>query len=205
MILDGTTAYIMTSNLSRSALGGSSSTTNREYGIIDMNAPDVQAAIAIFNADWNRTTAQFNDPNLVVSPVDSRTDFTTFIGSAKSTLVIEAEEMKDSAIEQAIVSAEQRGVQVEVILPSPKSSSDSNSQGIAVLKQGGVTVREDTRLYMHAKMMIADGAEAFVGSVNISTQSFDSNRELGILVQDVGVLSILQQTFQGDWGDSQSV
>src|SRR6266480_4499161 len=35
MITDGTTIYIMTSNFSRSALGGSSGYRNREYGIID--------------------------------------------------------------------------------------------------------------------------------------------------------------------------
>jgi cardiolipin synthase A/B len=55
MIIDGSTAFIMTSNFSRSALGGSSgssSYTNREYGIIDTNSTDVQAVSAIFNADW---------------------------------------------------------------------------------------------------------------------------------------------------------
>jgi cardiolipin synthase len=49
MIIDGSTVYIMTSNFSRAALGGSSGssgTRNREYGIIDTNAQDVQAVIA---------------------------------------------------------------------------------------------------------------------------------------------------------------
>lgn len=78
LIIDGNTAFIMTSNFTRSALGGysgSSYLSNREYDIIDTNAKDVQAVIAIFNADWNHSTAQFNDPNLVVSPVNSRNDF----------------------------------------------------------------------------------------------------------------------------------
>jgi cardiolipin synthase len=43
-----------------------------------------------------------------------------------------------------------------------------------------------------------------VGSENISTQSLDANRELGIIVSDQGVLNTLQQTFQQDWGDSQA-
>src|SRR5215831_16238949 len=103
MIIDNSTVYIMTSNFSRSALGGSSGSSgvrNREYGIIDTNQKDVQAITAIFVADWNHTTAQFNDPNLVVSPLNSRNDFTTLINSAHHTLLIEAEEMQDSAIEQ---------------------------------------------------------------------------------------------------------
>jgi cardiolipin synthase A/B len=210
MIIDGTAAYIMTSNFTRSALGGYSSGSNyqnnREYDIVDTNPQDVQAVVAIFNADWNRTMAQFNDPNLVVSPINSRSDFTSLINSAHHTLLIEAEEMQDSSIEQAIVSAAHRGVQVQVILPAPSGSSgDSNSQGIDTIKQGGVQVREDTRLYMHAKIIVVDGHEAFVGSENISTASLDQNRELGIIISDPDVLNTLQQTFQGDWRDSQSV
>jgi len=208
MIIDGTTAYIMTSNFSRSALGGSSSssTRNREYGIIDSNPQDVQAVMAIFTADWNHTSVQFNDANLVVSPVNSRNAFMGIIGSAQHTLLIEAEEMNDSAIEQALVSAASRGVQIEIILPAPSGSSgDSNSQGIAAIKQSNITVREDPQLYMHAKIIVADGLKAFVGSENISTQSLDQNRELGILVSDATVLGKLQSTFQIDWGVSKGV
>ncbi len=43
MIIDAGTVFIMTSNFTRSALGGSSGTTNREYDIVDTNPQDVQA------------------------------------------------------------------------------------------------------------------------------------------------------------------
>ena len=209
MIIDGTSAYIMTSNFSRSALGGSSGSSgyrNREYGIIDTIQQDILATEEIFVADWNRSTVQFNDPNLVVSPINSRNDFTTLINSARSTLLIEAEEMIDSDIEQAIANAAQHGVQVEVILPVANTSSgDSSSQGIAVIKQSGVQVREDPQLYMHAKIIVVDNKVAFVGSENISAQSLDQNRELGIIVSDPSALNRIQTTFQYDWGVSQNV
>jgi cardiolipin synthase A/B len=209
LIIDDTTAYIMTSNFSRSALGGSSSSSgyrNREYGIIDTIQQDVLATEAIFEADWNHSNVQFNDPNLVVSPINSRNDFTTLINSARSTLLIEAEEMNDSDIEQAIANAAQHGVQVEVILPVANTSSgDSSSQGIASIKQSGAHVREDPQLYMHAKIIVVDNKVAFVGSENISAQSLDQNRELGIIVSDASVLNTLQTTFQNDWGVSQNV
>jgi cardiolipin synthase len=204
MVIDGKTAYIMTSNLSRPALGGSSSATNREYGIIDSRPQDVQAVAAIFNADWNRTTAQFSDPNLVVSPVNARSDITTLISSAHHTLYIETEEMEDSSIESALVSAVSHGVTVEIIMPPASSLSSSSTQGVSTLTQGGVHVREDQRLYMHAKLIIVDGVRAFVGSENFSSQSLDQNRELGIIVSDSGVLSKLNSTFQSDWNDSQA-
>ncbi|HYT33655.1 MAG TPA: phospholipase D-like domain-containing protein [Ktedonobacteraceae bacterium] len=209
MVVDNSTVFIMTSNFSRSALGGYSGGngfSNREYVIVDANAQDVQAIVSIFQADWDRTTAQFNDANLVISPFNSRYALMALINSAHSTLLVEGEEMNDSAIEQALMNAAQHGVQVQVILPAPQGSSgDGNSQGIAAIKQGGVQVREDARLYMHAKMMLVDGQKAFVGSENISAQSLDQNRELGIIVADQGVLQTLQQTFQQDWSDSNSV
>lgn len=206
MIIDNSTVYIMTSNFTNAALGTGSYTKNREYDIVDSKAQDVQAVAAIFQADWNRTNASFNDSNLVVSPVNARSDFDSLIGSAQHTLLVTGEEMRDSGIEQDLANAVQRGVKVEVILPAPSgSSSDSNSGGIATIKQGGVQVREDAQLYMHAKIMIIDGKKAFVGSENISSQSLDQNREVGIIISDSSVLKTLQQTFQSDWGQSQSV
>ncbi len=201
MIIDQTTAYIMTCNFTNSAIATG---RNREYGIIDTTPRDVQGTIDIFNADWNHTSEHVSEPNLVISPDNSRNDFVTFISNAKSSLIIEAEEMQDPAVEQAIASAAQRGVTVQVILPKP-SGTDSNAAGIAVIKAGGALVKEDSQLTMHAKMMVADGTNAYVGSVNISTNSFDNNRELGILLTNNAVLTTLQQTFQTDWSVSQSM
>jgi cardiolipin synthase A/B len=200
MIIDSTTAYIMSCNFTRSALGGSSSTKNREYGIIDANSADVQTALGVFNADWNRSSYTLTDDNIVLSPVNSRSDFTDLINSAQNSLEIEAEEMADSSIEQAIVNAEARGVKVQVILPN----SNSNSAGISTLDSGGVSVSKDTQYYMHAKMMIVDGTMAFVGSENISTNSLDNNREMGLLISDSSVISTLQSTFQNDLNHSQA-
>jgi cardiolipin synthase A/B len=206
LIIDSKVAYIMTSNMTNTALGTGNYTKNREYDIVDTNTQDVQAITAIFQADWNRDTASFNDPNLVVSPVNSRSAFNTLIASARHTLLVTAEEMQDSGIEQDLITASQRGVNVRVILPTPGGgSNDSNSPGIATITQGGVSVREDPRLYMHAKILIVDGQTAFVGSENISSQSLDQNRELGIIIADGKVLSTLEQTFQKDWGESREV
>lgn len=200
MVIDGNTAFIMSCNFTYSALNG----TNREYGVIDTLAEDVQSVTDIFNADWNRTSSHITNTSLVLSPTNSRTALTALIGSAKKTLILEEEEMFDERIQQALVSAAQRGVSVQVILPTPYAGeSDSNSSGIAILKKGGVQVKEDPQLYIHAKMIVADDVQAFVGSENISAPSLDGNRELGILLTDKGMLVILQKTFQQDWLVSQ--
>ncbi|GHO43055.1 phospholipase D-like domain-containing protein [Ktedonospora formicarum] len=204
MIIDEKTAYILTANLTASALGGSSSTKNREYGIIDTNDKDVQTIIDIFNADWDRKNLDFDNNTLVVSPLNSRDAFLSLIKSAKKTLLVEAEEMQDDQVEQALISAVKDGVDVQVILPKPQSSDDNNGDGINTISDGGVKVKLSSKLYMHAKIFVVDGKKAFVGSENISTASLERNRELGILIADNEVLNTLQKTFEQDWSASKS-
>lgn len=199
MVIDGATAFIMTCNLTRSGLGGSSAAANREYGIIDTHTADVNEVEAIFNADWNRTTPTLTDPSLVVSPVNARQSLGTLIAAAHASLLIEDEEMYDTQSEDDLIAAAQRGVRVEVVLPAPSGGSSSGASDVARLQRGGVGVRYLRAPYMHAKLIVADGVTAFVGSENFSATSLDENREVGILIGDSGVVSALTHVFQLDW------
>ncbi len=201
MIVDGATLFVMSCNLTYTGLGGGSS-PDRDYGVIDTNAPDVQEASNIFQADWQRQTPTLNDPNLVVSPVNARAKLSALIASAHHTLFVEDEEMYDTQSENDLIAAAQHGVNVEVILPS--SAASSSGSDVARLTQGGVHVRYIDSPYMHAKLIVADSAEAFVGSENFSSTSLDENRELGILLADSTAVSTLDQTFSDDWGNAQA-
>ncbi len=105
-------------------------------------------------------------------------------------------------MEDALIAAAKRGVSVQVMLPQP--SSGGASADVTRLTQGGVQVYYTTKLYMHAKMILADGARAFVGSENFSAQSLDGNRELGVLVADPAALARITSTFQLDWSTAQA-
>jgi phosphatidylserine/phosphatidylglycerophosphate/cardiolipin synthase-like enzyme len=87
---------------------------------------------------------------------------------------------------------------VEVVLPAPASGGPPASQ-FGALAQAHVAVRYSGHLYMHAKLMVLDGALAFVGSVNFSATSLDANRELGVLVAEPVALNLLAATFRADW------
>lgn len=203
VIVDGATLLILTANLTKSGLGGSSYADNREYGVVDTNAADTQEAAAIFQADWQRQTPTLGDPHLVVSPVNARQRLLALINAAHSTLLVEDEEMYDSQSESALIAAAQRGVRVEVVLPQPSGSASADTD-VSRLLNGGVHVRYISVVYMHAKMMVADGKQGFVGSENFSATSLDDNRELGILIADPSAISTLTQTFQQDWTSAQA-
>jgi phosphatidylserine/phosphatidylglycerophosphate/cardiolipin synthase-like enzyme len=198
MIVDGATAYIMTCNLTVSGLGGSRFATNREYGIIDTDPTDVAEVTAIFQADWDRTNPILTDPHLIVSPINARARLLAVLASAHASLQIEDEEMLDPQSEAALVTAAQRGVRVEIVLPAPRAGTPP-ANDVPRLIRGGVDVRYSIGLYMHAKLIVVDQSLAFVGSENFSANSLDDNRELGIVIADPGVVATLDNTFTSDW------
>ena len=201
LLVDGAMAYILTANLSRAGLGGNSISANREYGVVDADASDVAEVKAIFSADWDRTTppaSTYSQPRLVVSPVNARATLAALIASAQRTLLIQDEEMYDTASEDALIAAARRGVSVEVV-PPPPSGSSSYAADVARLTAGGVHVRYLTAPYMHAKLVVADGALTFTGSENFSATSLDQNREVGIMKADPTALATFGHVFALDW------
>jgi phosphatidylserine/phosphatidylglycerophosphate/cardiolipin synthase-like enzyme len=103
-----------------------------------------------------------------------------------------------TASEDALIAAARRGVSVEVVLPPPSGSS-SYAPDVARLTAGGVHVRYLTAPYMHAKLVIADGALAFTGSENFSATSLDQNREVGLMIADPAALATFGHVFALDW------
>lgn len=196
MLIDGATAYIMTTNFTSAAFH-----TNREFDVIDANPTDVAALHALFLADWTGRPYTPSDPNLPLSPTDARTLLSALIASARRSLDVYAEELQDSGMEQVLAAAARRGVHVRLLLPAP-SGIDRDAPGVALITAAGAQVRRvpQSALYIHAKVIIVDGRRAFVGSQNLSAASLDRNRELGVIVADPSAIIRLQATFNTDWG-----
>ncbi|MGD0066813.1 MAG: putative Ig domain-containing protein [Streptosporangiaceae bacterium] len=194
-------SYISTGNFDNTYYA-----TSRDYGVFDTNASDVAAIVAVFNADYAKTSITPSDgTDLVWSPTDSQTQLLALINGAKSTLDIEQEEFSDSTLVNAVVADAKRGVTVRVVLEDPSSySSEVNEVTAAGGKVTGYS--STTGFYIHAKTVIADyglsTAKVFVGSENFSSGSLNDNRELGLITTDSGVLSGLETTFTADFTGS---
>jgi phosphatidylserine/phosphatidylglycerophosphate/cardiolipin synthase-like enzyme len=188
VILDGKTAWIMTMNATES-----SPTQNREYLAIDTDANDVAEAEQIFQADFADLSSHPKG-QLVVSPTNSLTELTGLIGLATSTLDMEAEELTDTDIVNALEAAGDRGVKVHVVLADASSTTQA-----AALEQHGVSLVTFSKYYVHAKSIVADGKYAYVGSENFSAQSLGYNRELGILTNTASEVSKVETTTQSDF------
>jgi phosphatidylserine/phosphatidylglycerophosphate/cardiolipin synthase-like enzyme len=191
IVVDDAVAIIMNQNLTRASF-----TTNREFGVITTRPADVAQAIAIFEADWERAPDPAGGP-LVVSPSSSRTELLRMIEGAQRSLDIYAEVVRDQQIIEALIAADRRGVAVRIIVPD--EDDEDNLARLGTLVDGGVEVRGLRGLYAHAKLIIADRQRAFLGSQNLTQTSLDLNRELGILLDDPGILERLNRVFRADY------
>ena len=202
IILDGSTAWIMTMNANTS-----SPSTNREYLATDTDATDVAEATAIFKADHAMTSITPTGP-LVVAPTNARPDLVALIDSSTQTLDVEGEEFSDTystGVVNAVARAASRGVTVHVVIANDTPDATSinrvkNSGGKVVITGPTSGNGTSTNPYIHAKAIVADSARAFVGSENFSGGSLGYNRELGVIFDTAAEVAKVKTAIDTDFG-----
>jgi len=198
IVIDGTTAAVMTLNLTSRYYSSS-----RDFAVIESDANDVKAIEATFNADFsNQSITPPVGDALVWSPTVSKSDLVNLINASKSSLLIENEELSYSTIVTALAKAAKRGVKVTLCM----TDSSDWATNFNTLAKAGVhisTYAATASLYVHAKVIVADygtlSAKAFVGSENFSEASLTKNRELGLITDAPAILSQLNTTLSSDF------
>ena len=159
------------------------------------------------------------------------------IESARESLVVYNEEMKDVDMVNALVDAAGRlpKGQVRVVMasdfdsagnPTPTDNGPNDSPYFfSYLVANGVKVNflpkdTDGVVYIHAKAIVADGTNAFMGSENFGYESMNYNRELGLMltnstdkavgqtapsVLSVGGVAAIMTAFEKDWNNPKAV
>jgi phosphatidylserine/phosphatidylglycerophosphate/cardiolipin synthase-like enzyme len=205
-VVDGTTAIIMSFNLTADYFGGT-----RDFGIVTTVPAEVAEVASVFEADWSGKAITPKEPALVWSPVNSRTRLTALILGARSTLDIYCEEAEDPGTLGAMVAAAKRGVKVRFIAAvlSGEGKLNGNARGVTTMLAGGISANCKSFLYIHGKMILADAgspqAQAYIGSENFSCVSLGDNRECGIIVTEPAILQRLEATYKSDWAQASVV
>jgi phosphatidylserine/phosphatidylglycerophosphate/cardiolipin synthase-like enzyme len=196
LVIDGNVALIMSFNLAEQYYA-----TGRDFGIVDRDTKDVSAIEKTFANDWNGNPAPAPAAEDLVWSPGARRTLLALITSAHTSLLVYNEEMADIGIEDALMKAARRGVHVRILM----TASDEWTGALARLAAANVGAEVRTypatksSLYIHAKVIVADGAKAFVGSENFSVTSLDDNRELGIMMTNQTIIRPLIATFENDW------
>lgn len=199
MVVDDTQALIATFNMATKYF-----TETRDYGIVTTHARQIAEVSTCFEADWKRHPFHPDqESHLLWSANNSRQKMAVFIDAAERELEIQHPKFVDATILERIAAARERGVKVRLLCGGRHGISDydvlDTFASLRVLDRLGVKVRRQKHLKLHAKLLIADGKRAQIGSMNIDRSAFDLRRELGIVLHHDDVLKGLLKVFQHDW------
>ena len=199
IVIDNERALIATFNLSPKYFG-----ETRDHALLTEDPEQVQAILAAFDADWRRKPYEpAEDTGLVWSPDNSRRLICGFIDEAKNTLDGQHPKFVDATVIDRLAAAQHRGVRVRVLCGgkhglSPWDMHDTFAS-LRILERTDVRVRRQKHLKVHAKLLLADGKSALLGSMNLDRSAFDLRRELGVVVESPHIVERLVELFDHDW------
>ena len=202
MVVDDETALISTFNWADKYF-----TKTRDYALLIDDPCIVAEIIRCFEADRRGEAFEAShDTPLAWGNRTARAAVAHFIDSAKHRLLIQHPKFRDSAILDHVLAALDRGVSVRFLcgglhgIEKPDLVPTLSYQRI--LARTGVKVRKQHGVKLHAKILIADGERAMLGSMNIDRDAYDVRRELGIIFDDEATVAKLKAQFDADWHEA---
>ncbi len=105
----------------------------------------------------------------------------------------------DNELESALTYAAKRGVRVVMLLPGVPDHKAAHllaKRHFPVLVEAGVLLYEYTPGFVHAKVVVADGREATVGTVNFDYRSLYHHFECGIYLQGAPCIPTIIKDFE---------
>jgi phosphatidylserine/phosphatidylglycerophosphate/cardiolipin synthase-like enzyme len=182
----------------------------REFAVISDDPDEVAETIECFEADWSRQPFEPRQTsNLIWCPAAGRDRIAQFIDDAKHSLFVQNERYQDAIIVEHLVRAKLRGVKVHVMTrPSHSLRARKLVEGVGdlrIMNDVGIGVHKMKHLKLHAKVLLADKSRAVVGSINLTTTSFDERRELAIHSEDPDVVDRLSKVVHDDWRTSEAL
>jgi phosphatidylserine/phosphatidylglycerophosphate/cardiolipin synthase-like enzyme len=159
---------IQTANLTKSSFE-----SNREHFFYSKNSAFRESLLQLFQRDWEGealSSEQFH-PNLVVCPLNCRAVIETMLSGAEESIMIQTQYILDDSILQLL---RHKSTEVDVHL----IVADTLDNTEVVNYFGPAVARKLKSHYNHTKMILVDGKYLLLGSINLSDNSLDNNREI---------------------------
>jgi phosphatidylserine/phosphatidylglycerophosphate/cardiolipin synthase-like enzyme len=137
-----------------------------------------------------------------IEPGDGRAPLLDEIRAARRSIDLEVYIITDEVILRALEEAQQRGVNVRVILEEqPFGGGGGQEEIFARLEGTGIAVRWGNPVFRftHIKMMVVDDAVAMIMNQNLTLSAFTSNREFGVVTNRPDAVRAAAAIFAADW------
>jgi len=186
LIIDRRLLYVLSFNFTHLDIDHS-----RGFAIVTRKRNLVQEALKLLEADNDRKPYKAGLNSFVVSPVNARKQLLALIHRAKKELLLYDPKIADAEMLRALSERAKKGVDVRVI-----GSVGRASAHLKVRPLGGFR--------LHTRTIVCDRRELFVGSQSLRKAELDSRREVGVIVRDAKVVGRVVNTFQADWGATET-
>ncbi|MBU6153289.1 MAG: phosphatidylserine/phosphatidylglycerophosphate/cardiolipin synthase family protein [Bdellovibrionales bacterium] len=234
IIVDKQLVLMSTGNFNSSSFcdeAESPTVCNRDYSIVSRDRDVVKTIQKVFDADVAGrkldVSAVLRTPEarrVTISPL-SLDPIVGFIDSARKTIQLQNQYLKNPEYNAALVRAAKRGVKVFIMVasacafgrPKPHQVEQWN-QTYGEFDAAGIHTKTFNASipiggrpgYLHSKAILVDSERAWVGSVNGSTTSLTLNREYGLfsneaqVVRELGTILYTDYVQKGtqSWRDS---
>lgn len=183
---------VQTANLTKSSFE-----SNREHFFYSDDSDFHDSLEKLFDADWvwdDLSTLNLH-PNLVVCPLNCRKVIKTLLESAEKSIVIQTQYIVDDEILD-ILRKKSEQIDMAIIV----ADTDDNYDLVSYFWPW--IARTLKTRYNHTKMILVDEKYLLLGSMNLSANSLDNNREIWIILMDTGHISTFEKWFKQDWFDS---
>jgi cardiolipin synthase len=165
--------YISTWNLTRSFFA-----KNRDIIFRDIDRYHLEYLMLIFQRDFDSLGTQDileTPPALVLSPINSRTKLKNLFLEAKKSIVVYVQNFQDPELLD-ILDQKKKNIDTQICT----ADNESNRQ---TKDQRKFSWKLITKPYLHAKIIFLDETKIFIWSQNLTSNSLDNNREVGIIIQ----------------------
>lgn len=161
---------------------------------------------------------------VLVSPRAGQDAWISLVDNATASVALEALSADlatlgpDAPLGSALLRACARGVGVRILLAGASSPEDDNLQVARALTIAAAArtcgddfaFRSDARApggpsVLHAKVLVADGAQAILGSHNLVSAAFLSNREVSLWIVDTAAASQLGAFLEADFARGEGI
>ena len=135
---------------------------------------------------------------IYIQPRDGNSFLTSALAGATSSVDAAFFILTDDGVEDGLIAARRRGVNVRVILDPGQAA---NAAAHAKLRDGGVPVSGGPAGFtnFHQKSLVVDGMRAYIMTLNPSAAAFNDNREYAALVTRQAEIADLRSLFNADW------
>jgi phosphatidylserine/phosphatidylglycerophosphate/cardiolipin synthase-like enzyme len=103
--------------------------------------------------------------------------------------------LQDERLENLLIKKANNWIKINLIVDKNTEENETYKNFI----QAWITIKRISKNKLHAKAILVDNKYLYIWSVNFSTYSLDSNREIGIIIRNEDIIEKFGEIFEIDF------